>query len=157
MMSALPRKDQMSGKYALYLIVFMLVGILLMKYFQNKQELKHSKSIAEQTTSVPVNNETNSQSKEASNKGIPTEAIEIFQYAMTHGGDTKKDYRGNTPFSNRERNLPQSENGVPLKYKEYDIYPWVRGHNRGPERVVISSKGVGYYTGDHYKTFIKIQ
>jgi len=150
-------RDNMSGKYTLYLIVFMILGLLLIKYLQKYKEGNETPVITEQHVTAPENNQNNNTEKEKPQNVIPLEAIEVFQYAMTHGGETKKDYRGNTIFSNRERNLPQTENGVILKYKEYDIHLWIKGQNRGPERVVISSKGTGYYTADHYRTFIKIE
>ncbi len=151
------RRDWMSGRYFLYLVVFLVAGIFLIKYLQKCQEEKNAPVKTEHTSSSPINNEKNEVAKDQSHRGVPAQAIEIFQYAMTHGGDTKPGYRGNTFFSNREKNLPQKEGGIKLKYKEYDIYPWIKGHNRGPERVVISSKGIGYYTADHYRTFIKIE
>lgn len=91
------------------------------------------------------------------NDSIPGEAIETYQYVITHNGECREGYRGNTKFGNREKRLPIRNNNGYLNYKEYDIYPYVKGKNRGPHRVVISSENEGYYTGDHYKTFKKIQ
>lgn len=97
-------------------------------------------------------------SKTNPDAAIPNEAFEIFKYALTHDGQTRPSFRGNTRFGNRERKLPQRNSfGKQITYKEYDIYPWKKGKNRGPERVVIDSEGNGYYTSDHYRTFIKIE
>ena len=156
-MSAKRWHNNMSGGYFLYLLVFLTLGIFLIKYLQKCQEEKNTSVKTEHRGTIPQNEEKAELKKLPEQKAIPTEAFEIFQYAMTHHGDTKPDYRGNTVFSNREKNLPLEENGIRLSYKEYDIHPWIKGQNRGPERVVISSKGVGYYTNDHYKTFIKIE
>jgi guanyl-specific ribonuclease Sa len=42
-------------------------------------------------------------------------------------------------------------------YKEYDVDPYVKGEDRGGERIVLDDKGNVWYSNDHYKTFIKIK
>jgi len=42
-------------------------------------------------------------------------------------------------------------------YREYDIYPRIRGINRGGERIVIGGDGSGWYTSDHYMTFLRFR
>lgn len=49
--------------------------------------------------------------------------------------------------------------GEYASYREYDIYPKISGVDRGVERIVIGN-GVdkpGWYTPDHYQTFIKME
>lgn len=43
------------------------------------------------------------------------------------------------------------------KDREYDIHPHVPGINRGVERIIVGSDGSGWYTPDHYKTFIRFK
>ncbi|MFF0576368.1 ribonuclease domain-containing protein [Streptosporangium saharense] len=47
--------------------------------------------------------------------------------------------------------------GNAITHREYDVYPYVRGRNRGAERVVIGSDGKVYCTGDRCDTFVQIQ
>lgn len=81
--------------------------------------------------------------------GVPQKAYTVAEYVAKYG-KAPQGYVGGTVFQNRERLLP-----VNNTYKEYDVNPKVNGQNRGPERIVISADWNRYYTGDHYKTFIK--
>jgi len=63
-------------------------------------------------------------------------------------------YVGGNTFKNNAGTLPKTDSsGHPITYKEYDTNPYVPGHNRGTERVVIGSDGNKYYTNDHYTSF----
>jgi len=69
-------------------------------------------------------------------------------------------YKGGTAFENDGRLgsqvLPRTTSGGdPIAYREWDIYPNVKGVDRGPERIVTGSDGSAYYTGDHYVSFIQ--
>lgn len=55
---------------------------------------------------------------------------------------------GGDRFGNYENKLPQG------KWKECDI-DYKKG-NRNAKRIVFSSNGMIYYTGDHYKTFTRL-
>lgn len=55
---------------------------------------------------------------------------------------------GGDRFGNREGLLPKAEG---RQYYECDIN--YSGGRRGAERIVYSSDGLIYYTGDHYKSF----
>ena len=46
--------------------------------------------------------------------------------------------------------------GNAITYKEYDVNLFVKGVNRGAERLVVGSDGRTYYTDDHYTTFVLI-
>ena len=55
---------------------------------------------------------------------------------------------GGDSFGNREGQLPKKKG---RKYYECDID--YRGGTRNAKRIIWSSDGLIYYTGDHYKTF----
>lgn len=61
-------------------------------------------------------------------------------------------YKGGRSFQNYDNILPKG-----ISYKEYDIYPYIEGQNRGAERLVLGSDGSAWYTCDHYKTFSRIK
>lgn len=90
-----------------------------------------------------------------SGKSIPDEALSTLLYIRTFD-KAPEGFVGGRQFMNRERHLPQSENGQTIFYREWDIYKKVKGQNRGPKRLVTSSKKA-YYTADHYNTFIEIE
>lgn len=67
-------------------------------------------------------------------------------------------YKGGSVFRNDSLALPQrTVMNTRITYKEWDVLPYVKGVNRGAERIVTGSDGSIYYTLDHYKTFIKLQ
>jgi ribonuclease T1 len=55
-------------------------------------------------------------------------------------------------FSNREAFLPAQPRGY---YREYTV-PTPGSRDRGARRVVQGRDGDTYYTGDHYRTFVRI-
>jgi len=72
---------------------------------------------------------------------------------VIRNGRTPKGYVGGRVWHNRERRLPSGGN-----YHEYDVNPKVRGKNRGAERIIIDiDRKSGWYTADHYRTFIPIR
>lgn len=82
---------------------------------------------------------------------VPPKAIEVYEYVLAHHS-APAGHVGGRVWKNRERNLPQGGN-----YREFDVNPKVRGRNRGAERIVIDlNNGKGWYTRDHYRTFILI-
>ncbi len=56
------------------------------------------------------------------------------------------------PLEDGAQKLPDGVN-----YKEYDINPYVKGQNRGAERIVIGDDGSVWYTNDHYYTFTRME
>jgi len=65
-------------------------------------------------------------------------------------------FKGGSIFKNLEGQLPALDSGGnPMNYTEWDVNPFIKGVNRGPERVVIGGDGSAYYTGDHYETFLQ--
>lgn len=66
-------------------------------------------------------------------------SVEVYQEGAAIGGDR---------FGNREGLLPDARG---RQYYECDVN--FLGGYRGGERIVFSSDGLIYYTGDHYNTF----
>ncbi|MBB2974959.1 RHS repeat-associated protein [Microbacterium endophyticum] len=60
-------------------------------------------------------------------------------------------YKGGRVFVNKKGKLPESPG---LTYREWDANPFVKGVNRGTERIVTGSDGSAYWTGDHYDSFL---
>jgi ribonuclease T1 len=82
---------------------------------------------------------------------VPPKAIQVYDYVLKHH-TAPSGYVGGRVWKNRERNLPRGGN-----YHEFDVHPKVRGRNRGAERIVVDfDTGKGWYTRDHYRTFIPI-
>jgi ribonuclease T1 len=90
-------------------------------------------------------------------EGVPEKVLKVLKYVDEHD-KAPQGYLGGRTFQNRERRLPaRDKQGKPIRYREWDVNPKVRGKNRGPERLVTGSDGSAYYTPDHYRTFIKIR
>jgi guanyl-specific ribonuclease Sa len=88
---------------------------------------------------------------------VPAKVRKVLAY-VDENGKAPPGYVGGRTFQNREGKLPQTdENGKKIHYREWDVNPKIRGKNRGPERLVTGSNGSGFYTADHYRTFIKIR
>jgi guanyl-specific ribonuclease Sa len=84
---------------------------------------------------------------------VPEEAEKILQYLKAHNWTPPRGYKGGRVFQNREGKLPACGN-----YREYDIHPYVKGQNRGSERIIVDiNTGRAWYTPDHYQTFIEIR
>jgi guanyl-specific ribonuclease Sa len=65
-------------------------------------------------------------------------------------------YKGGSVFQNLDGRLPSVDGaGNPITYREWDVNPYVKGVNRGPERLVTGSDGSAFYTGDHYNSFLQ--
>ena len=82
---------------------------------------------------------------------IPQKAFEVYKYVLNYHAPPAG-YVGGRVWQNREKILPRGGN-----YHEFDVNAKVRGRNRGAERVIVDyDTGKGWYTGDHYRTFISI-
>ncbi len=66
------------------------------------------------------------------------------------------DERGNRTeyFYDKKGNL-LTERTPDGESESYDVNPYVKGQNRGAERIVIGDDDSVWYTNDHYHTFIK--
>lgn len=81
---------------------------------------------------------------------VPQKALDVYNYVILHGR-APKGIVGGTVWHNREKHLPRGH------YREFDVNPKKKGVNRGPERIVIDSDtNKGWYTADHYRTFVPI-
>ena len=90
------------------------------------------------------------------NNIVPDKAIDIAHKIKSNNGIPLKGYKGrriykNIPLEDGAQKLPDG-----INYKEYDINPYIKGQNRGAERIVIGDDGSVWYTNDHYYTFIQI-
>ena len=87
---------------------------------------------------------------------MPQKAKDIVKQIESKNGTPPKGYKGGKTYNNSPTDGGQKlPSGV--KYKEYDVNPYVKGQNRGVERVVIGSDGSAWYTKDHYQTFTRIK
>jgi ribonuclease T1 len=85
---------------------------------------------------------------------IPKEAYTTFEYVQKYN-KAPEGYVGGRHFGNFERRLPEkTTTGQRIKYREWDIHPAIKGKNRGAERIVTGSDKRGWYTPDHYNSFI---
>ena len=84
---------------------------------------------------------------------LPPEAIATLQ-AIERGGPFPYD-RDGTVFQNRERLLPDQPRGY---YREYTV-DTPGASDRGARRIVTGGNPpeVAYYTGDHYRSFRRIE
>jgi guanyl-specific ribonuclease Sa len=89
--------------------------------------------------------------------GVPEQARLVLRFVRAHG-EAPAGIQGGRTFGNYERRLPQrDESGQAIRYQEWDLWPKVRGRNRGAERLVTGSDGRAWYTGDHYRTFQEVR
>ncbi|WP_442819142.1 ribonuclease domain-containing protein [Streptomyces sp. NBC_01236] len=57
-----------------------------------------------------------------------------------------------------EGKLPEFDSaGNPITYQEWDVNPYVKGVNRGAERLITGSDGSARYTTDHYTSYVQIR
>ena len=88
--------------------------------------------------------------EEKSGGAIPQKALDVYNYVVLHGR-APEGFVGGAVWQNRERILPRG------RYCEFDVNPKQKGVNRGPQRVVVDfNTNRGWYTADHYRTFIPI-
>lgn len=52
---------------------------------------------------------------------------------------------------------PQSYDGEPITYQEFDVNNRIPGQDRDSQRFVVGSDGSVYYTDEHYHGFVKIK
>ena len=166
---------QIKKEYILYgfiAIAFFFIGRFSNKLTENPnyQDVTIEKNIDSKATSqTNVDNiqySTDNENKEAqlkssktyqaSQNDVPQKALEVLAYIRKYS-EAPDGYVGGRTFQNRERLLPQKDEfGEKINYREWDIYPKIKGRNRGAERLVSSDESA-YYTGDHYRSFIKIK
>lgn len=83
---------------------------------------------------------------------VPNRAVEVYEHVL-RTGRAPDGHVGGRVFENREQRLPPRG-----RYQEFDVNPKVDGRRRGAERVVVDlDTGAGWYTADHYRSFITIE
>jgi guanyl-specific ribonuclease Sa len=97
----------------------------------------------------------------SSSPRVPAKVQRVLHH-IDKTGEAPDGYEGGRTFLNMGRNGEESlprrdDHGRPIRYREWDVNPHLRGHNRGAERLVTGSDGSAYYTADHYRTFMKIR
>ena len=82
---------------------------------------------------------------------------EVKGYVNNHDGEAPAGFRGGRQFKNYKKILPiTGKDGNAIIYKEYDVNMFVKGVDRGAERLVMGSDGRAYKTVDHYTSFQRI-
>ena len=71
-----------------------------------------------------------------------------------NNGQPIKGHVGGRTYKNYP-NLNGQQLPVNNQYLEYDIHPYIKGVNRGSERIVLGSDGTNWFTAEHYDNFIK--
>jgi ribonuclease T1 len=90
-------------------------------------------------------------------EGVPDQARLVLRHVRAQG-TAPAGVEGGRTFGNFEHRLPERDvSGRSIRYQEWDLWPKVRGHNRGAERLVTGSDGRAWYTGDHYRTFTEVK
>lgn len=82
---------------------------------------------------------------------LPPEARQTLQLIDRGGPFPYR--RDGIVFGNFEGRLPRHPRGY---YHEYTV-PTPDRHDRGPRRVVTGDGGERYYSGDHYRSFLRIR
>ena len=82
---------------------------------------------------------------------LPPEASRILDL-IDRGGPFDEDEDGGT-FRNDEEILPDQPRGY---YREYTV-PTPGSDDRGARRIVAGERGELYWTGDHYRSFSRIE
>ncbi len=134
--------------FKLMLLAIGIVALLALRWCQNRQADTKSQKTSTAKSNPQTQNTRGSTVKKLP-ADIPEKAFKTLEYAQQNDGATRKGYKGNVRFSNRENKLPRAS----APFKEYDINRWVKGKNRGPQRIVIGADGKAWYSHDHYKTF----
>ena len=118
---------------------------------------KEKRQIYEYEQNQKKSNGAGSDSKSGSTTIIPDKAKDIAKQVKSNNGAPPKGYKGgrtykNIPLEEGAQKLPEGVN-----YREYDINPYVKGQNRGAERIVIGDDNSVWYTNVHYYTFTQIE
>jgi len=89
-------------------------------------------------------------------ESLKNKVIGIVNQIKSNNGTPPKGYKGGRLYKNNpksgDQKLPEN-----INYKEYDVNPYVKGQNRGAERIIIGDDGSVWYTDNHYHTFTRIE
>jgi hypothetical protein len=82
---------------------------------------------------------------------VPDEAYAVEEFARTHNYSPPPGLKGNSDFFDVRHDLP----ALLRPYKEYDVFPPIRGAGRRTERVILSiASPTPVGTPNHYDNFI---
>ncbi len=88
---------------------------------------------------------------------VPQKALKVLKY-VRENSMAMSGYVGGRRFGNYEGLLPKKDkSGKRIEYQEWDVNPKIQGKNRGAERLITGSDGKGYYTNDHYGSFLLVE
>ena len=119
------------------------------RHRRNRNENENSKYASENR--VEVNK------SEISSENVPEKALRVLKY-VRENGEAISGYVGGRRFGNFEGLLPKKDaSGKRIEYQEWDVNPKIQGKNRGAERLITGSDGKGYYTSDHYGSFLEVK
>ncbi len=125
----------------------------------HKRHKKHRKRDRDQGENSKYASENRSDVTQAGVRtgDVPTKALQVLKYVREHGV-AMDGYVGGRRFGNFENLLPKKDaSGKRIDYQEWDVNPKVQGKNRGTERLITGSDGKGYYTNDHYRSFVEVR
>ena len=90
-------------------------------------------------------------------KNVPEKALRVLKY-VRENGVAMSGYVGGRRFGNFEGLLPKKDaSGRRIDYQEWDVNPKIQGKNRGAERLITGTDVKGYYTSDHYGSFLLVE
>jgi len=122
-----------------------------------KKHRNRHKRNRNENTNYTAENRRNENKSDVSTGDVPAKALKVLKYVREYGV-AKSGYVGGRRFGNFEGLLPKKDaSGKRIDYQEWDINPKVNGKNRGTERLVTGSDGKGYYTSDHYGSFVLVE
>ena len=132
-------------------------GVMLGEQYMFVYTWKSSSTVSNGTKLAQKSNSVVARSKGTSSTvKVPQKAYDVADDVLRNNGAPPNGYKGGRVFQNDARAGGQKlPDGV--KYKEYDVNPYIKGQNRGPERIVIGDDGSVWYTSDHYNTFTRIK
>ena len=88
---------------------------------------------------------------------VPEKALRILKY-VRENGVAMSGYVGGRRFGNFEGLLPKKDAcGKRIDYQEWDVNSKIQGKNRGAERLITGTDVKGYYTSDHYGSFLLVE
>ncbi len=133
------------------LFLLLIVAFLAFRYCQSRSHVLVLS--APPTPTQPTSGNT----ANTSIAQVPNYVLDVVNFVRKHG-EAPNNYVGGREFQNKEGRLPKKDpQGHQLHYSEWDVHPKVQGQNRGPERLITGSDHSAWYTGNHYKTFQKIE
>ena len=101
-------------------------------------------------------NRTDANKSDLGTGNVPEKALKVLKYVRDNGV-AMDGYVGGRRFGNFENLLPKKDaSGKRIDYQEWDVNPKTQGKNRGAERLITGSDGKGYYTNDHYRSFVLV-